>query len=79
MRDIVVVTTVVLAFAALITAHVAIVAGLVARPPRWRALVAFALPPAALFWAWNERMRVRACVWVGALVLYAVARVLAGL
>jgi hypothetical protein len=68
---------VVLAFALLVTAHLAIAVGLVTKTPRWRALVALVVPPLAPYWAWREHMRVRAGIWAAGLVLYAVARVLA--
>lgn len=77
MKDIIVVACVVIAFAAFVTAHVAIVAGLAARRPRWRALVGFVVPPLALFWAYRERMRVRAIAATAAVVVYAIARVVA--
>jgi hypothetical protein len=69
--------TVVLAFALLVTAHLAIVVGLVAKTPRWRALVALVFPPMAPYWAWREHMRVRAGIWAAGLVLYVVARIAA--
>jgi len=70
---------VVLAFALLVTAHVAIVVGLSSRPPRWRALVALVLAPAAPWYAWREQMRIRAGLWVGGLIVYVVARIFASL
>ncbi|MBX3190521.1 MAG: hypothetical protein KF819_26205 [Labilithrix sp.] len=77
MRDIVVVAAVVIAFATLVTAHVAIAFGLLFKPPRWRAIVAFAVAPAAPWFAFRERMRVRAWIWIAAAVAYVVARVVA--
>lgn len=77
MKDIVVVACLVVAFAAFVTAHVAIVAGLAARRPRWRAPVGLLVPPLALLWAFRERMRVRAIAATAAVVVYAVARVMA--
>lgn len=71
------VAAVVLAFASLVTAHLAIVVGLLGRPPRWRAPAALLLAPLAPFWAWRERMRFRAGVWAAGLVVYVVARVAA--
>lgn len=64
---------VVLAFAFLVTAHLAIAVGLVAKTPRWRALVALVVAPLAPYWAWREHMRVRAGIWAGGLVLYVIA------
>jgi hypothetical protein len=72
-KDLVVIITLVLAFALFITAHVAIVYGLAVRPPRWRALAALLLAPLAVYWAWREKMRVRAGIWGAALALYVIA------
>ena len=77
MKDLVLVLAVVLAFAFLVTAHVAIAIGLLGREPRWRAPVAFAVPPLAPYWAWREHMRVRAGLWTAGLVLYVIARIAA--
>lgn len=77
MSDAVVVGALVASFALLVTTHVAIVAGLLARSPRWRAPLALVVAPLAPFWAMQERMRVRGWVWVACVVAYAVARVLA--
>jgi len=74
-KDMVVVIALVVAFALFVTAHVAIVYGLAWRPPRWRALVALLVPFVAPYWAWRERMRVRAGLWASAFVVYAVARI----
>jgi hypothetical protein len=64
MRDGILVFGLVLAFATLVTVHVAIVLGLLWRDPRWRALVAFLVPPLAPYWA------LRGAVWIGSVVLY---------
>lgn len=77
MKDIVVVPALVLAFALFVTAHVAITYGLAFRHPRWRAVVGFFFPPVAAYWAWRERMRIRAAIWAVALVLYVIANVIA--
>ncbi|MDB4935877.1 MAG: hypothetical protein JWP87_2849 [Labilithrix sp.] len=71
----IVVGTLVVAFALFITAHVAITFGLAFRPPRWRALAAFLVAPLAPYWAWREHMRVRAGIWAAALILYVVATI----
>jgi hypothetical protein len=71
-RDEVVSIALVLAFAALVTAHVGIVAGLARRPPRWRALVALVAAPLAPWWARQERMHARAVAWVVATAAYGV-------
>jgi hypothetical protein len=59
-----------LAFAA---AHASILAGLLARRPRRRAVVALFLAPLAPWWGWQEGMRRRALVWLVSLGVYAVA------
>jgi hypothetical protein len=75
-RDEVVAGALLLAFAGAVTIHVAILAGLVARKPRWRAALALALPPLAPYWAWGP-MRRRAIAWLALTAAYAVALVLA--
>lgn len=62
-------------FAALLTTHVAIVATLLRRPPRWRGLVALLPPvaPLAVYWALRERMYLRGALWVLGLALYLTA------
>lgn len=77
MKDVILVSAVVLAFALLVTAHLAIVVGLVAKTPRWRALVALVFAPLAPYWAWREHMRVRAGIWAVGVVVYVVARIAA--
>lgn len=77
MNDAVLITGVVLAFAAVVTAHLALVAGLAMRPPRWRALVSLVVPPLAPYWGFRESMRWRAALWLATAVTYVVFRVLA--
>lgn len=77
MKDIVIVAVLVVAFAAVVTTHIAIAFGLLFRRPRWRAAVALAVPPFAPYWAWRERMRARAGLWAASLAVYVVALVLA--
>jgi hypothetical protein len=76
-KDVIVVAMLVVSLALFATAHVAIAYGLAWRQPRWRAPVAFLVAPAAPYWAWREKMRVRAGVWVAALIVYIVATVVA--
>jgi hypothetical protein len=76
-KDMILVGAVVLAFALLVTAHLAIAVGLVAKTPRWRAPVALVFAPLAPYWAWREHMRVRAGIWAAGFVIYVVARVAA--
>jgi hypothetical protein len=77
LKDMALVIAVVLAFAFLVTAHVAIAVGLVAKPPRWRAPIALLVAPLAPYWAWREHMRVRAGLWAVGLLVYVGARIAA--
>ena len=70
MRDAILVGGLLLAFATLVTVHVAIVLGLLSRDPRWRALAAFLVPPLAPYWAIRDGMVIRGAVWIGSVVLY---------
>jgi hypothetical protein len=76
-KDLVVIVTLVLAFALFITAHVAIVYGLARRTPRWHAAVALFVAPLGGYWAWRGQMRIRAGIWSAALVLYVIATIVA--
>jgi hypothetical protein len=61
----------VLGFATLVTAHVALVFVLtVKHRPRWRGLAALALPPLAPLWGWQSGHKKAAGIWVGAVVVY---------
>jgi hypothetical protein len=71
MRNGILVGGLVLAFATLVTVHVAIVLGLALRDPRWRALAAFVVPPLAPYWALQSGMIARGAIWIGSVVLYA--------
>jgi hypothetical protein len=67
----------VVAFAILTTAHVALVAALAAREPRWRAAVALAVPPLAPFWGMRAHVahvKVWAAVWVVSALAYVAVR-----
>ena len=61
-----------LSLALLVTAHVALVAALARRAPRWRAAVALVVPPLAVVWGNQEKFRKWCAVWLAALVLYVV-------
>ena len=76
-KNIVIVAALNLAFALFITVHMAIVFGLVRRRPWWRGPVSLVALPLAPYWAWRECMRVRASMWMGALVVYVLARLAA--
>ena len=67
----------VLGFAAFATAHVALIAGLAGRKPRWRALVALPIAPLAPFWGARAGMHVRVVIWVASAAVYLALRVFA--
>jgi hypothetical protein len=71
MKDAIVIGGVYVAFATLVTTHVAIAFGLIQRSPRWRAPVAFFVPPLAPYWALRLGMMVRGTIWVAAIIAYA--------
>jgi hypothetical protein len=73
--DLFLMVSIVLSFATLLTAHVALTAGLVARPPRVRSVVAFILLPLAPYWGFRENMRGRAITWLASLSAYVLLRV----
>jgi hypothetical protein len=75
--DIAVAATLILSFALLATAHVAIGTGLLTRPPRWRAALAFLVPPLAPFWGFREGLRVWSGIWLASVAVYAVCLSLA--
>ncbi len=77
--DAVVLICLLLSFAVLVTAHVALAAGLALRIPRWRGPLSFFVPPLAPYWGMEVGMKKRAGVWVAALCVYALARILAEL
>lgn len=77
--NLVVLVALVGAFAAFVTAHVALAARLCLRRPRWRGPVAFFVPPLAPYWGAAERMTLTSMIWVGALVLYVIALIAANL
>ena len=77
-HDIVVTSALVLGFATLVTAHVALVARLVLRErPRWRGLVALVVPPLAVLWGFRAGWRRTATVWLVAVVVWVVALIAA--
>jgi hypothetical protein len=73
-RDEALAVALVLAFASLVTVHVTIVAGLLGRPPRWRAVLAAFVAPLAPLWGWFEGMTVRAILWVVCAAAYLAIR-----
>jgi len=74
--DLVTFGALVLGFAVLATAHLAIAAGLARRAPRWRSLVGLVIVPMALYWALRERMIARSVAWSVGAAIYVVARAL---
>lgn len=65
-------------FAALVTAHVALAARLVLRGrPRWRGLVALVVPPLGVIWALRAGWYRLAATWIGAVLVYVVALIAA--
>jgi hypothetical protein len=73
--DLVVFVALVVAFALLVTVHVALAARLVLKHPRWRGLVAFIVPPLAPYWGMEAGMKKLATLWIVALSVYVVARI----
>lgn len=60
-------------FGLFVSAHVALVYLLSARPPRFRAALAFVILPLAPFFGFREGFRTVTAVWVFSLVAYGVA------
>lgn len=77
MSDIILIVVIAFAFALTITAQVAILAGLLRRKLKWRALSGLLMPPLAPYWAYNEGMRVRAAIWLFGAVVYVLTLILA--
>jgi hypothetical protein len=69
-RDEWVMAVLVVAFATLLTAHVALLFGLATRPPRWRAAAAALVAPLAPFWGFRTGMPVRSALWLASAVAY---------
>ena len=66
------------AFAAAVTAHLAIVVAFAIYGPRWRAPAALVFFPLAPYWALRERMWMRGIWWIGGVVVYFGVRLLLG-
>ena len=75
--DALIVIVIVASFALLVTAHVAVAAGLLGRKPRLRAVAAFLVPPLAPYFGIREGMWGRSVLWLVALTAYVVARIAA--
>ena len=70
-HDYVLLGTLVLAFATLVSAHFSLVIGLMRRRPHWHGVAALVVFPLAPWWGWQERMRVRGSIWLVAAASYA--------
>ncbi len=78
MKDVVVLAGLLVSFATLVATHAAIVGRLLWSARSWyRGLVAVAVPPMGLWWAWQNRWRRSCLIWLGSVVGYACFRVLA--
>jgi hypothetical protein len=72
--DALVMVSIVVSFALFVTAHVALIFGLLTRRPAWQALLAVLLFPLAAYYGHRERLRVRTALWVAAAFAYVAAR-----
>jgi hypothetical protein len=66
---------VVLGFALLVLAHLALALKLTVARPHWRGIVALVVPPFAPLWGWRAGYTRWSWVWILAVVLYGAARV----
>ena len=72
MKDIVVLSALVLSFATLLTTHVIVAFRLAwRRKPRYRGLIALVVPPMAPVWAYEAGWRRLFWLWVGSVAVYA--------
>jgi hypothetical protein len=76
-KDVLILASLVLAFATLVTVHVLLAALLTRTRPRWRGLVALMVPPLAPIWGYREGRRRTATLWVMAAVAYTIALIAA--
>jgi hypothetical protein len=74
--DLFVAVSIVVSFAALVTAHVALCAALAARAPWWRGALSLVVPILAPVWGFREGMRRRAFGWIAAGLAYVALRVI---
>lgn len=68
--------TLVLTFATLVSTHVSLAVGLMRRRPHWHGVAALLVFPLAPWWGWQARMRVRGGIWVVAAASYATGLIL---
>lgn len=59
-------------FGLFVSTHVSLIFLLAARPPRFRAALAFVVPPLAPFFGFREGLHALSAVWVLSLVAYGV-------
>jgi hypothetical protein len=72
--DKVVLGLLVASFATLVTTHLAIALRLTWRVrPRYRGLIALVIVPMAPIWAWGQRWTRLTLLWIGGVVVYAIA------
>ncbi|MBW2528992.1 MAG: hypothetical protein JRI23_32750 [Deltaproteobacteria bacterium] len=77
-KDAIVLGGLLLSFATLLTAHVAIAVRMMWRVrPRYRGLLALVVAPLAPLWAYEQRWKRLSLAWVGGLAAYVVFRVAA--
>jgi hypothetical protein len=77
-KDAILMATLSLAMATFVTAHVAVAWRLFFRQrPRWHGLVGFVVPPLAVVWAFRAGWKKNALLWLGALVVYLIALLVA--
>lgn len=78
MKDIVVLAVLILAFATLVTVHVALAGRLALRSqPRWRGLVALVVPPLAPIYGFRQGWRRTSALWLAATITYLIALLVA--
>ena len=75
--DLAIIATLVGAFAVLLTTHVVLIVSLFAANRTGAAWSRCCFPPLAAYWGIEERMRIRAGLWIASLVVYVVAHVAA--
>jgi hypothetical protein len=75
--DVILVSTLVASFATLVTAHLALAAGLFGKGPWSRGLAALLVPPLAPYFGFREKMWGRTILWALSLVTYVVALIAA--
>lgn len=75
--DVAILTLLLLAFALLVTTHLAVAARLLLREPWWRGLLALLVPVLAPYFAYKAELKVGAAMWLIGAFSYAVALIAA--